>query len=375
MELVSSSRRLACLLAAVGLLVFVAGCGSDDSAKKSDGAAGSSTASDAAKPVKLTVGAWGGTIDKATKAYYTDPYAKETGNSFVFDDAPAAQLARLKAQNKAGNVTWDVIDSAGSDNAWPLHEAGLLAPLPADLKERLIAELGAGKVTDFGFSHANIGHTIICNMDKVKACPKNMAEFFDAKKFPGARMFPGIGSITAAAMAQSAMGLSPEQIASEPVDTDAVFKKLDELKPAIKVFFTSGDQQEQIMRSGEADMGIMWSGRAYAIKAQGMNAEINWDGGVYEPSYWAVAKGSKNEAAGFKLLEYIAKNVDGQAKWANELHYSVPNPKALATLPQNIQDELADTPSNFEKIVTPNFAWYAKNTQELDGRFQDFVKG
>jgi putative spermidine/putrescine transport system substrate-binding protein len=362
MGLLARRTRAAGLVGAFVLIALAAGCGSSGD-KGSGGGTGR---------VKLTVGAWGGTIDKATKAYYTDPYKAAT---FVFDDAPAAQLARLKAQSTANKVTWDVIDSAGGDNAWPLHDEGLLAPLPADVKQRLVDELGQGKVTDFGFTHANIAHVVVCNMDRVKVCPKTMAEFFDVKRFPGSRMFPGVGSITAAAMAESALGLSREQITNEPPDIDAVFKKLAEVKPAIKVFFTSGDQQEQVMRSGEADMGIMWSGRAYALRAQGMKLEIEWDGGIYEPSYWTVTAGSKNKAASFKFLEWLAGNVSGQAKWANELHYSVPNAKALATLPQNIQTELADTPSNFEKIATPNYEWYAKNTKPLDSRFQDFVKG
>lgn len=357
--------RLTLVLGVVAALVVAVGCGDDD-----DGNGGGGS-----EPAELTVGAWGGTIDKATKAYYTDPYSDETGDSFVFDDAPAAQLARLQAQNKAGNVTWDLLDSVGADNAWPLYEEQLLEPLPAGLKARLTAELGKDKVTDFGFTHANIAHVVVCNLDQVDKCPKNMAEFFDVEQFPGSRMFPGIGAITATAMAQSALGVPPEQIANDPPDLDAVFGKLDEVKPEIKVFFTSGDQQEQVMRSGEADMGIMWSGRAYALKAQGMNLEINWDGGVYEPSYWAVPAGAPHKQAAFKLIEWIATNVDGQSQWANELHYSVPNPKALDKLPANVQEELADTPSNFEQIVTPNYPWYAQNTKAVDGRFQDYVKG
>jgi spermidine/putrescine-binding protein len=356
------------------MVVVLGGCGDDD-AKSGSGSGSGSAAGAGAEPVKLTVGAWGGTIDKATKAYYTDPYTEETDNTFVFDDAPAAQLARVKAQTKAGNVTWDVMDSVGGDNAWPLHAEGLLEPLPADLKDTLIAELGEGKVTDFGFTHANIAHVVVCNMDEVEVCPKTMAEFFDIEKFPGSRMFPGIGAVTVTAMAQSALGVSPEEITNEPPDVDAVFEKLEEVKPEIKVFFTSGDQQEQVMRSGEADMGIMWSGRAYALKAQGMNVEVNWGGGIYEPSYWTVPAGAPNAKAAFEFMEWLAKNVDGQAKWANELHYSVPNPKALESLPADIQEELADTPSNFEKITTPNYAWYAENTKLLDGPFQDYVKG
>jgi putative spermidine/putrescine transport system substrate-binding protein len=370
--------RLALLgvLAVAVLAVFAAGCGSDDSDDGGDSGGASTTAADEKfGDVQLTVGAWGGAIDKQTKASYLDPYAAEGGSTAVFDAAPAAQLARLQAQSKAGNVTWDVLDSVGADAAWPLNAEGLLEPLPADLKSHLEEELGADKVTDFGFTHANIAHVIVCNMDKVDKCPKDMAEFFDVEQFPGSRMFPGVGPLTAAAMAQSASGVSGDEIANEPPDLDAVFAKLDEVKPEVKVFFTSGDQQEQIMRSGEADMGIMWSGRAYALAAQGMNLEINWDGGVYEPSYWAVAKDAPNKDAGFALLRYIADNAEGQAEWAEALHYSVPSPKAIDMVPANIQKELADTPSNFEKIVVPNYPWYAENTEELNKRYQDYVGG
>ena len=375
MGLLARIRQLTVVFGMLAALAVLAGCGGDDDGGGGGGGGGGAAGADSAEPVELTVGAWGGTIDKATKAYYTDPYAEETGNTFVFDDAPAAQLARVQAQNKAGNVTWDVMDSVGGDNAWPLHAEGLLEPLPADLKDTLTSELGEGKVTDFGFTHANIAHVVVCNMDKVDACPKNMAEFFDIEQYPGSRMFPGIGAVTVTTMAQSALGLSSEEITNEPPDVDAVFSKLEEVKPEIKVFFTSGDQQEQVMRSGEADIAIMWSGRAYALKSQGMNLEVNWDGGVYEPSYWAVPKGAENADAAFEFMEWLAMNVEGQSKWANELHYSVPNPAALETLPPNIQEELADTPSNFEKIVTPNYEWYAENTKALDGPFQDYVKG
>jgi putative spermidine/putrescine transport system substrate-binding protein len=364
--------RAAALLGLLAAALLVAACGSDDNS--SDGGS-SSGGSSSTKPVKLTIGGWGGAIDKETKLTYTGPYTAETKNTFVFDDAPAAQLARLKAQAKAGKITWDLVDSIGADNAWPADADGLLAKLPADVKANLVKQLGEGKVTDFGFTHANIAHVIACDMDKVKVCPKTMAEFFDTNKFPGARMFPGVGPLTAAAMAQSVLGVSPEAIKNDPPDLTAIFNKLKELKPSIKAFFTSGDQQLQIMRGGEADMGIMWSGRAYALKAEGMKMEINWQGGVYEPSYWAVTAGSKNKAAGFKFLEWLAGNVKGQAQWAKDLHYSVPNPKAPATLSPELQAELADTPSNFAKIVTPNYPWYAKNADALNTQFENFVKG
>jgi putative spermidine/putrescine transport system substrate-binding protein len=354
------------------LALAIAACGGDDG---DSGDSGGGSGDELFGDVQLTIGGWGGTINKQTNISYLQPYEAEGGSSAVFDNAPAAQLARVQAQHRSGNVTWDVLDSIGADGAWPLHAEGLLEPLPEDLKEHLTEVLGPRKVTDFGFTHANIAHVIACNMDKVDKCPKSMEEFFDIEQFPGSRMFPGVGPLTAAAMAQSAMGIPAEEIENEPPDLDAVFQKLDEVKPAVDVFFTSGDQQEQIMRSGEADMGIMWSGRAYALAAGGMNMEVNWEGGVYEPSYWAAVKDGPNTEAAFALMEWIAENAEGQAEWAEALHYSVPNPEALELVPEETRAELADTPENFDQIVTPNYPWYSENTEELNTRYQDWVGG
>lgn len=356
---------LGVLLAAAALAV--AACGGDDG--EETGAEGGG--SDAT----LTIGGWGGAINEATQQFYLSPYKEAAGPDARFVDAPGTQLARVKSQAQAQNIEWDALDSVAGDAAFTLAGDDLLAPLPAELKQTLETELGAERVTDFGFSHANVGNVIVCDMDKVKACPKTMAEFFDVERFPEDRMFGGIGAMMAVAAAQSAAGVPPEEIKSQPPDLDQAFAKLDEVKPKVRVFWTSGDQQLQIMRSGEAAMGIMWSGRAYELIDEGMDLEVNWDGGVYEPSYWAVVKGAPNEAQAFDLLEWIATNPEAQSKWAESLNYSVPNPDALDMLPPEFASKLADEPDNFAKLVTPNFEWYAQNTQELNSRYEDFVRG
>jgi putative spermidine/putrescine transport system substrate-binding protein len=357
-------------LLAAGALAFAA-CGDDDDG---GGGGGGGQSDGGGEDVTLTIGGWGGAINEATQSFYLSPFA-ESGSDARFVDAPGTQLARVESQAQAGNIEWDALDSVAGDAAFTLNTEGRLAPLPADLRSKLETELGAERVTDFGFSHANVGNVIVCNLDEVKACPKTMAEFFDVEAFPGDRMFGGIGAMMSVAAAQSAAGVPGDQITSEPPDLDQAFAKLEEVKPAIRVFWTSGDQQLQIMRSGEAAMGIMWSGRAYELVDEGMKLEVNWDGGVYEPSYWAVVKDAPNEAQAFDLLEWIATNPDAQAQWAQELNYSVPNPKALESLPEDFAAKLADEPSNFEQLVTPNFEWYAENTKELNSRYENFVRG
>ena len=272
------------LLAALALVLGVSACGSSGSKK--------STA--------LVIGGWGGVIDEATQKSYLNEFdaANHIKSSFV--DAPGEQLARVEAQNMAGKVEWDDVDSLDAGSAYTLYAKGQLLTLPAATEEAFKRELGAAKVTPFGFSHGSLGDVIVCNMAKMTTCPTTMAQFYDTKLFPQSRMFGAIEPIEASTTAEVAAGMPITQTATTPLNVPAVIKTLEGLKPKIKAFWQSGEQQQQIMRSGGAEMGIMWSDRAYQLIAQGMHLKINWLDGAYEPSYWAVLKGAPNTQEGLE---------------------------------------------------------------------------
>ncbi len=346
------------VLAVLGVALVLAACGSSSK---------NSTA--------LVIGGWGGVIDEATQKSYLNEFDKANGVSSSFVDAPGAQLARIEAQAKAGKIEWDTVDSLDAGSAYTAYHNGQLMTLPTSLQETFKKELGASKVTPFGFSHGSLGDVIVCNMDKMKSCPTTMAQFYDTQLYPQPRMFGGIEPIEASTTAEVAAGMPITQTATTPVNVPAVIETLKKLKPKIKAFWQSGEQQQQILRSGEVDMGIMWSDRAYQLVAQGMHLKINWLGGAYEPSYWAVLKNSPQSGSGLKLLSWIASHPKGEANWANVVHDSVPNPIALGYLPKTISLQLADNPVNLKQLAVPNFNWYAQNGKELDTAYENFLRG
>lgn len=323
----------------------------------------------------LTIGGWGGVIDEATQKAYLNQFDAENHLKSQFVDAPGVQLARVEAQNMAHRVEWDTVDSLDAGSAYTLYAKGELAPLPASTKATYEKKLGAQKVTPFGFSHGSLGDVIVCNMDKMKTCPATMAQFYNTKEFPQPRMFGGIEPIEALTTAEVAAGMPISQTATTPVDMKAVFKTLEGLKPSIKVFWQSGEQQQQIMRSGEVPFGIMWSDRAYQLIAQGMKLKVVWTNGAYEPSYWAVLKGAHNSPDASKLLAFIANHPKSEATWAGIVHDSVPNPLALNYLPSSIGSQLADNPVNLKQLATPNFLWYAHHSEELNTAYENFLRG
>jgi putative spermidine/putrescine transport system substrate-binding protein len=338
------SRQVFGVLAALAVCLVVVACGSG----------GKSTTT-------LTIGGWGGVIDEATQKAYLSQFDSENHVKSRFSDAPGIQ--------------WDTVDSLDGGSAFTLYAKGQLAPLPAAQKATFEKELGVQKVTPFGFSHGSLGDVIVCNMDKMKSCPTTMAQFYDTKAFPQQRMFGGIEPIEAITTAEVAAGMPIGQTATTPVDVKAVIKTLQGLKPHIKVFWQSGDQQQQVMRGGQVPLGIMWSDRAYQLASQGVKLKVVWAQGAYEPSYWAVVKGAHGAAAASKLLSFIASHPKSEARWAEIVHDSVPNPAALSYLPGSISSELADNPVNLKQLATPNFPWYAQHSKELNTAYENFLRG
>lgn len=375
------ARRLVGVAAMLVAVVALAACGSD--APKSGGetstegaAATGTTAEKLTTNGPLTIGGWGGTYDKATTTHYLKPFEAERGPASRFVDASGTQVARLQAQKKANRIQWDLVDSISGADGFMAYKLGLLEPLPADLKAKFVKILGAGKVSDFGFTMGNLGNAITCNMEVMKACPQTAADFFDRQKFPQERTVKGFGPLETVTLAMQAAGTPASATATTPVDLDAAFKQLDRIKSKIKTEWQSGDQGNQLIRDNEVQMGVMWTGRIAQLEREsGMKLETNLNGAVYEPGYWAVVKGAPNKDAAFALMEWIAEHPEEQAKWSQELQYSVPNPQALKFMPADVASKLVDEPQNFAKLAVPNYGWYVEHADELNTRWQNWLKG
>ncbi len=374
----SSKLRIGGRLVALALCVLAAAltfaaCGSSGS----DGDTSGSTAAGSSRADKgpIVVASWGGKFTRSTRDLLAKPFTDETGIEVKIVDVPGNQVAQLNAQKKAGKVQWDLLDSVVGQDAFLLDKQGLLEPLPARLQRTFERELTRGATEPFGFTFANLGYVVACNADKVDACPRDTREFFDTDAFPGDRTMCATCPLVNLTMAEVADGTPIDQTATTDVDLPASLDTLGRIKPEVKVFWQSGDQMEQVMRTGEAAIGILYSGRALALKEQGLNLEIGWDGGIYEPGYWAVVRGSQHAAAAQQFMAWIADHPEAQAKWAEAMQYSVPNPKAFDLMKPEVAAGLADNPANAAKLARMNYRWMVGHADEVNGEWKSFLQG
>ena len=103
----------------------------------------------AAAETELVVVSWGGAYSASQQSAYHDPYMKANpGIKIVNDDSAPEAVAKLRAMNEVGKVTWDLVDAVASD-AMRLCDEGLALPINAD-KDLAPAPDGTPASKDFG---------------------------------------------------------------------------------------------------------------------------------------------------------------------------------------------------------------------------------
>jgi putative spermidine/putrescine transport system substrate-binding protein len=80
---------------------------------------------------EMTIVSWGGAYSNSQLKAYHEPYAEKTGVKIINDESSAEAVAKLRAMNEAGNVTWDVVDVVAAD-AMRLCDEGLAMEIDAD---------------------------------------------------------------------------------------------------------------------------------------------------------------------------------------------------------------------------------------------------
>ncbi len=170
---------------------------------------------------------------------------------------------QIKAQAATGKPIWDVVDTPTS-NCLRGGREGLLEKLDF-AKLPNAAAMPEKYRTPYSVAYEFYSTVIGYNKKTLKKTPQSWADFWNVKAFPGTRALRNDPQ-TVLEAALLADGVSRDKL--YPLDVDRAFKKLQQIKPDITVWWTSGGQSAQLLHDGEVDMTMIWNGRASA-RAQG----------------------------------------------------------------------------------------------------------
>lgn len=316
---------------------------------------------------QVVYGGAGGTFQDAVRKTIFEPFTQETGVKVI--DVGTYSLAKLVTQVETGNVEWDVVD-VGADTIGQAVTKNLLERVDYTIVN---AEgLPAASKGQYVVGWTQFSTFLIYSTRKIKApnVPQSWADFWDQTKFPGTRaMWKNVAyTLEIALMAD---GVAIDKL--YPLDVERAFKKLDAIKPHVKVWWTSGAQPIQLVRDGEVEMSNAWNARTLAAKKEGGQLDYTWNQGILAGTWEGVPRGTKNKENAMHLLAYMT-DPKSVARLANEVKTSPANQKAYANIDPAILPDLAAAPQNASKqAVLDEADFWAKNREALIKRFDEWL--
>ena len=324
---------------------------------------------------QVVIATTGGAYDKALREAWFDPFTKKTGIEVVTVAATNAEMrAKAAAMVKTGNVAWDLYlegeIQAGSDKHKSITEDLTEFCKQFSTRRDLVSDAclpgGARLQSTATLLAYKIG-------DPNAPRPESWADMWDTKKFPGGRAFPNFDDpwrVLAAALL--ADGVSRDTLF--PLDVDRAFKKLDTIRPAVTVWWKTGDQSVQGFRNGDYTLGQIWLTRARALQNEGY--PIGWS---YKASFLvgdriAMVRGAPDREEALKLMAFWLNSPEAQAKACEILSCTPPSSDAIAMMSDAARKTMPTTSDIQNNIVIPDAKWINDNTVMLLQRWNEWVR-
>ncbi|WP_421566363.1 ABC transporter substrate-binding protein [Ochrobactrum sp. EDr1-4] len=322
---------------------------------------------------RVVIASTGGIYDKVLKEAWFDPFTKETGIEVVTVVATNAEMrSKASAMVKAGNVSWDLYLDGEIQSASKAHQE-----ITEDLSrfcEQFKGKAGlVENACERGGALLQSTATLLAYRLNDGPQPQTWADMWDVKKFKGGRTFPNFDDpwrVLAAALL--ADGVKKDELF--PLDVDRAFRKLDEIRSDVTLWWRTGDQSVQGFRNKDYALGEIWLTRAKAMKNEGL--PIGWS---YKASFLvgdriAVVKGAPNRENAKKLIAFWLNSPQAQAQACEKLSCTPPSTYAIALMSDEARQTMPSASDLEENIIIPDADWINKNSASLLQQWNTWVR-
>ena len=333
-----------------------------------------SKAADAAKQ-PVTIFSYGGIYKKAMYEAFCNPFTKKTGIPIQYQEPYS--FAKLRAMHEAKAQQIDAVLAVTNDILL-VNQFKMATPIDWSVVDRnaLTAEQ-LSNPNMIGF--VTQSNPLCYNKKKWPGAehPNSWADFWNVEKFPGRRALRRTHPLHMIEGALLADGVKESDF--YPIDLDRAFRKLDQIKPHIKVWWSDNSQAQQLMAQQEVDLIYMANGRASeSIIDNKVPFQIIWNQAIGDDGRfqgWYVPMGSPNPQGGMKFLDIIGR-AETQAVFARMTYYSPQNARAYALLSEDVKKELPMSPDNRKVVHLLNYEWWSKdrNYEKAQRRFEAWLQ-
>ena len=338
----------------------------------------------------LTVVSWGGAYSHSQLKAYSEPYMEMNPDvNIINDESSNEAVAKLRAMNEAGNITWDVVDVVASD-AMRLCDEGLameidhnemLAPgddgstPEEDFGDLIVSECYIPQIvysTTFGYRTDMVGDTP----------PTSVCDVFDTVKYPGKRSLEKrpINNMEWALMCDGVAKDEVYDVLETEEGQERALAKLDTIKDDV-IWWSAGADTPQLLADGEIVMGSTYNGRLFSLIVEKKQpVAMLWDAQVFDLDGWIIPAGlpeDRLEAA----LDYVYFATDSQrlADQAKYISYgparksSAPLVGKHAELGIDMGPHMPTDPNNATNTFLYNYEFWADYRDDIDAKFQAWL--
>ncbi len=338
----------------------------------------------------MTLVSWGGAYQRSQDEAYVKPYLEMHPDvSVSWDESSNEAVARLRAMNEAGNITWDLVDVVAAD-AIRLCDEGLAMEYdPEDLLAE--GDDGTSAEDDFGdlivsdcfIPQIVYSTTVGYRTDLVgDTAPTDICALFDLEAYPGKRALER-RPINNMEWALYCDGVAKDEIydvLETPEGQDRALAKLDSIKDET-VWWSAGADTPQLLADGEVIMGSTYNGRLFSvIEEQDQPVGMLWDMQVFDLDGWIIPTGLSDESlARVKDFVMFATDTQRLADQAKYISYgparqsSAPLVGEHAELGIDMAPHMPTDPANAENTLLYNYEFWADYRDDIDAKFQSWL--
>lgn len=324
------------------------------------------TAPAAAQTRRLVVCNWGGDALRHQPTAWGIPFERQTGIKVEFDGG-GPSFGKIRTMVESRNVVWDVCD-ANLAAALNLGRRGYLEPIDWSRVDK--AKVRPGFYNEWGVSH--FLYSFVLTYDRRRYGdnpPKTWADFWNLRDFPGTRTLPDriLGALEGALMAD---GVAADRASLYPIDERRALEKIREIK-ANTVFWKSGAESQQLMRQGEASMGMIWHTRSVVLRRErNSRIDFTWNQGLLIPAGWLVPKGNPAGKAAFDFIA-ATQSPESQVELLRLMGNGPANPAAAALVPADLKPDNPTDDANMAVQILADPDWHAENQDRV---YNDYIK-
>jgi len=337
----------------------------------------------------MTIVSWGGAYSNSQIKAYHEPYSAKTGVSIINDESSAEAVAKLRAMNEAGSVTWDVVDVVAAD-AMRLCDEGLAmeidpdtmlaaapdgTPASEDFGDLLVSECFIPQIvysTTFGYRTDLVGDTP----------PVSVCDVFDLEAYPGKRSLEKrpINNMEWALLCDGVAKGDVYDVLGTSEGQQQALDKLATIKDSV-VWWSAGADTPQLLADGEVVMGSTYNGRLFSvIEEQNQPVAMLWDAQVFDLDGWIIPTGLSPERQA-RALDYIMFATDTQ-RLADQAKYISYGPARMSSAPLvgqhaelgiDMAPHMPTDPNNAKNTFLYNYEFWADYRDDIDAKFQAWL--